>query len=52
MGAENRMRLFAIALVAFAADPNYSRDVEQYRAAREATLKQEDGWLTVSGCFD
>jgi uncharacterized protein (DUF1684 family) len=51
MGAENRMRLFAIALVAFAADPNYSRDVEQYRAEREATLKQEDGWLTVVGLF-
>jgi uncharacterized protein (DUF1684 family) len=45
------MRLFAFALVALAADPNYSRDVEQYRAQREASLKQDDGWLTVVGLF-
>ncbi len=34
-----------------AADPNYVRDVEQYRAQRENTLKQDDGWLTVVGLF-
>ncbi len=48
------MRLFALAslaVAALAADPNYSREVEQYRAAREATLKENDGWLTVVGLF-
>ena len=39
------------ALVALGADPNYTRDVEQYRAQREASLKQDDGWLTVVGLF-
>jgi uncharacterized protein (DUF1684 family) len=46
------MRFVAIpffALAALAADPSYTRDVEQYRAQREATLKQDDGWLTVVG---
>jgi hypothetical protein len=48
------MKLFAIPLLAaaaLAADPNYAREVEQYRAQREATLKQDDGWLTVVGLF-
>ena len=48
------MRLFFVPLLAtlaLAADPNYMRDVEQYRAQREATLKQDDGWLTVVGLF-
>jgi uncharacterized protein (DUF1684 family) len=48
------MKIWAIpllALTAFAADPNYVRDVEQYRAQRETTLKQDDGWLTVVGLF-
>lgn len=48
------MRFCFIALLAaaaLAADPNYVRDVEQYRAQREATLKQDDGWLTVVGLF-
>lgn len=52
------MKFLAIPLLAllltwtaFAADPNYARDVEQYRADREATLKQDDGWLTVVGLF-
>jgi uncharacterized protein (DUF1684 family) len=40
-----------LAVAALAADPNYARDVEQYRAQREASLKQEDGWLTVVGLF-
>ena len=35
-----------LALAALAAD-----SVEQYRAQREATLKQDDGWLTVVGLF-
>jgi len=48
------MRLLTIPLLAaaaLAADPNYARDVEQYRAQRESSLKQEDGWLTVVGLF-
>jgi uncharacterized protein (DUF1684 family) len=48
------MRLVAISLLAvaaIAADSNYVRDVEQYRAQREASLKQNDGWLTVVGLF-
>jgi uncharacterized protein (DUF1684 family) len=48
------MRLFAIPLLAaaaMAADANYAHDVEQYRAQREASLKQDDGWLTVVGLF-
>src|SRR5580658_403625 len=40
-----------LAVAALAADPNYARDVEQYRAQREASLKQDDGWLTVVGLF-
>jgi uncharacterized protein (DUF1684 family) len=48
------MRLFFVPLLAtlaLAADPTYTRDVEQYRAQRETTLKQDDGWLTVVGLF-
>jgi uncharacterized protein len=48
------MRFLAIPLLvsaALAADSNYSRDVDQYRAHREAELKQDDGWLTVVGLF-
>ena len=48
------MRLLFIPLLAaalFAADPSYTHDVEQYRAQREAELKQNDGWLTVVGLF-
>jgi uncharacterized protein len=43
--------IFLLASAAFAADANYARDVEQYRAQREAALKQDDGWLTVVGLF-
>jgi uncharacterized protein (DUF1684 family) len=42
---------FLVAVSAFAADPNYARDVEQYRADREASLKKDEGWLTVVGLF-
>src|SRR5580700_332752 len=48
------MRLLFIPLLAAAAlggDPNYTRDVDEYRAQREATLKKDDGWLTVVGLF-
>jgi hypothetical protein len=40
-----------LAAAAFAADPEYTNNVEQYRAQREASLKQDDGWLTVVGLF-
>jgi uncharacterized protein (DUF1684 family) len=48
------MRLLFIPLLAAAAlagDPNYTRDVDEYRAQREATLKKDDGWLTVVGLY-
>jgi uncharacterized protein len=46
------MKLFLSAsLLALAADPGYFRGVEQYRAEREASLKQDDGWLSVVGLF-
>jgi uncharacterized protein len=32
-------------------DDRYEREVEQYRQHREAALKADDGWLTVSGLF-
>lgn len=40
-----------LATVTLAADPAYVRDVEQYRARREADLRANDGWLTVVGLF-
>jgi hypothetical protein len=48
------MRLLFIPLLAAAAlagDTNYTRDVDEYRAQREATLKKDDGWLTVVGLY-
>lgn len=46
------VKLFLSAgLLALAADPSYVRDVEQYRAHREASLKQDDSWLSVAGLF-
>ncbi len=32
-------------------DDRYVRDVERWRRDREAALKADDGWLTVSGLF-
>ena len=29
----------------------YRREIEQWREQREAELKAEDGWLTVTGLF-
>jgi uncharacterized protein (DUF1684 family) len=40
-----------LAVAALAADPSYSRDVEQFRTQRENQLTQEYGWLTVVGLF-
>jgi uncharacterized protein (DUF1684 family) len=48
------MRFVAIPLLAVAVlaeDSSYVRDIEQYRAQREASLKQDDGWLSVVGLF-
>lgn len=39
------------ALLLFAADPDYVARIEKFRADREATLKAEDGWLSVAGLF-
>jgi uncharacterized protein len=33
------------------ADDAYRAEVERFRKAREATLKADDGWLTVAGLF-
>jgi uncharacterized protein (DUF1684 family) len=43
------MKLLLISLMAFAADPNYLREVEKFRAQTENELKADDGWLTVVG---
>ena len=32
-------------------DPSYRAEVEQFRQKREASLRAEDGWLSVSGLF-
>jgi hypothetical protein len=37
--------------VAWAADASYAASVEKWRQKREANLKSDDGWLTVSGLF-
>ncbi len=37
------------ALLAFAADASYERQISAWRADREARLKADDGWLTVVG---
>ena len=42
--------LLALSVAAsFAADANYVRAVQQWRAQEEAKLKADDGWLTVVG---
>jgi uncharacterized protein len=46
--------LIAAAGIAMAADPPkeaYPSSILQWRAQREATLKAEDGWLTVVGLY-
>ncbi len=32
-------------------DPAYRSEIERFRQAREASLRAEDGWLSVSGLF-
>lgn len=43
--------LLAAAAEGGAGDPAYRAEIEAWRAAREARLKADDGWLTVSGLF-
>lgn len=38
-------------LTAFPPDDAYRSEIEQWRARREASLKSDDGWLTVAGLF-
>jgi uncharacterized protein len=48
------MRSILIALIAFfvaAPADTYRAEILKYRAAREAELKADDGWLTVTGLF-
>lgn len=40
---------FFAAIVLAAAQPDYVKDVEKWRADRETNLKKEGGWLTVAG---
>lgn len=42
--------LFSIAMTAAAQD-SYEKTIQAWRADREAKLKVDDGWLTVSGLF-
>jgi uncharacterized protein len=41
----------AIALAAGTVDPTYQPAVEKWRQSYEATLRSDDGWLTVTGLF-
>jgi uncharacterized protein (DUF1684 family) len=45
------LTLSLLAVAALAADPNYSHDIEQFRAVREASLTKDNSWLTVVGLF-
>ncbi len=45
------MHYFLAALLLFAVTPGYQDEVTKWRAKREATLKAEDGWLSVAGLF-
>lgn len=40
-----------LSLSAETADPAYRKQIEDYRAKREAALKADGGWLTVTGLF-
>ena len=43
--------VFAMSAVPRAPDAAYRSEIEQWRARREASLKSDDGWLTVAGLF-
>ncbi len=42
--------LWLVGSTGVGADP-YNSEIQQFRQAREASLKAEDGWLSVSGLF-
>ncbi len=41
----------ALALPALAADPAYVKDVEAWRARADASLRKDNGWLTLAGRY-
>ena len=43
--------VFLLATALYAADATYRAQVEKWRHAYEASLKSDDGWLTVTGLF-
>jgi uncharacterized protein (DUF1684 family) len=43
--------LSSLTFAAAGVDTSYRTEIEQWRQRREAELKAEDGWLTVSGLF-
>ncbi|HEV2381518.1 MAG TPA: DUF1684 domain-containing protein [Terriglobia bacterium] len=43
--------LAAMSMAPVAPEDSYRAQIEQWRARREASLKSEDGWLTVAGLF-
>ena len=45
------MRVFMGALMLFAITPGYQEEITKWRQEREAGLKAEYGWLSVSGLF-
>jgi len=50
LGIAANFLMFAPSKVA-AEDPAYRAEVKQFQNAREASLRAEDGWLSVSGLF-
>jgi uncharacterized protein (DUF1684 family) len=46
-----RIILIAFTTIIFAAPGSYRDEILKYRAQREAELKADDGWLTVTGLF-
>lgn len=43
--------LLAVVAVAASAQESYDQTIQKWRAEREAKLKADDGWLTVTGLF-
>ena len=43
--------LVCVASTATAGDDGYRDEIERWRQKREADLKADDGWLTVSGLY-
>jgi type II secretory pathway component PulK len=45
------LSLLAAATMTAAAQDSYEKAIQTWRAEREAELKADDGWLTLSGLF-